>query len=284
MNRAKPLIGVFLLTWLFCASAAALTVRVNKVDTEKEQLLFNVLKLALSKSAPDAELKQADAVLTEESMLDRLKSGELDVMWAGASQDKDQLLKVVRIPVLKGMLGHRLLVIKRSEQHRFDHVNTLAELKRLKAGQGRFWGDTQVLLGADIPTVTTVKYKNLFPMLEGGRFDYFPRAVHEPWSEIAARPELDLAVENHLLLIYPFAMYFHVAPNNQMLHDLIYQGFEAAIQDGSYDQLFFNNSMIRTVLNQAKLRKRTVIRIDNPFMHPDTPYERKEFWLDLINL
>lgn len=284
MNRARSFVYVFLLGFCFSSAASALTIKTNKVDSDKEELLYSVLKLALSKSAPNTKFEQTSEVMTEERLVSEVNSGNLDVMWAGASQSKEEQLKVIRIPVLKGMLGHRLLIIKKSDQHRFNGVKTLADLKQFKAGQGRFWGDTKVLKAGGIPTVTTVKYNNLFPMLEGGRFDYFPRAVHEPWSEVASRPELGLTVEKNLMLVYPFAMYFYVAADNQKLHDLIYEGFEAAIADGSFDELFFNNKMIKDVLEQAKLSTRTIIRIDNPFMHPDTPYDRKEFWLDVINL
>ncbi|MEI8634177.1 hypothetical protein P4S72_23305 [Vibrio sp. PP-XX7] len=156
----------------------------------------------------------------------------------GANPDVEKRLQTVRIPVLKGLLGHRIFIIRAADQNRFAQINTLAELKQLKAGQGTFWGDTQVLKKANIPVVTTIKYANLFPMLEGGRFDYFPRAVHEPWVEVASRPELNLVVDKHILLIYPFAMYFYVNKSNTVLHNQIYKGFEIAIKDGSFDKLF----------------------------------------------
>ena len=47
-------------------------------------------------------------------------------------------------------------------------------------------------------------------MLEGGRYDYFPRGVHEPWSEITARPHLPLTVEKHILVKYPMPAYLFV--------------------------------------------------------------------------
>jgi hypothetical protein len=181
------------------------------------------------------------------------------------------------------MLGHRIFIIEKGKQHLFDNIQDLDDLKSLKAGQGTTWGDTQVLLGAKIPTVTTLKYHNLFPMLEGDRFDYFPRAIHEPWSEIEWQKDLNLTVEERVLLVYPFAMYFFVAKDNKKLHDLIYKGFETAIQDGSYDKLFYSNPLIKDALNRTKISERVVIRIPNPSMGPKTPFDREEFWLDLEN-
>ena len=186
--------------------------------------------------------------------------------------------------MLKGLLGHRIFIIKKENQALFDNIKTLDDLKRLKAGQGTEWGDTQILKSASIPVITTLKYPNLFLMLEGGRFDYFPRALHEPWSEVEERPELNLTIEKHIMLVYPFAMYFYVAKDNQALHDKLYQGFEMAISDGSFDQLFFNNQLIKDALNKTNIKNRTVIKIPNPAMHPDTPIDRKEFWLDPTSL
>ncbi len=148
------------------------------------------------------------------------------------------------------------------------------------AAQGTFWGDSTVLKNADIPLVTTIKYGNLFPMLEGGRFDYFPRAVHEPWVEVDSRPELNLAIDSNVMLIYPYAMYFYVKKDNQA-HDLIHRGFDMAIADGSFDKLFFSHPMIQDVMNKANLSERTVFRIPNPTMHEDTPLDVQAYWLDV---
>ena len=121
-------------------------------------------------------------------------------------------------------------------------------------------------------------------MLEGGRFDYFPRALHEPFIEAENHKHLDLVVDSNVMLVYPYAMYFYVNKNDKRLHNLIYRGFEMAIEDGSYDELFFSNSMIQDVLTKANIAQRTVFRVGNPHLHPDTPLNTDEFWLDIENL
>ena len=86
------------------------------------------------------------------------------------------------------------------------------------------------------------------------------------------------------MLVYPFAMYFFVKKDNQALHDKIYKGFEMAIKDGSFDTLFLNNQGIKDALIKTNIKNRTVIKVPNPAMHPDTPIDRKEFWLDTSTL
>lgn len=248
----------------------------------RSALALKILKLALSKSAPNSITYESKSeVLTEDRMLSETIEGDLSVSWSGITPQYEEELLPVHIPVFKGMLGHRIFIIKKGNQHLFDNINSLEDLKKLKAGQGTTWGDTLVLKNADLPTVTTTKYANLFRMLEGDRFDYFPRALHEPWSEVAGLPELNLTVEKRILLVYPFAMYFLVAPDNQRLHDLIYQGFEAAVLDGSFDKLFYNDPGVRSALDNSNLAERIVFRMPNPNMGPKTPTDRPEFWLKL---
>lgn len=261
--------------------AAGSPIKIKKIEGAKEELVYSILQLALSKTKPHVELKPSSVNASEARLVEMVESGEIDVFWTGASQEIEEKLLTIRIPVLKGLLGHRVFLIRENDQARFDTIHNLDELSHFKAGQGSFWGDTKVLKNAQLPTITTIKYNNLFLMLEGGRFDYFPRAVHEPWVEVEARPELNLMVEKNIILIYPYALYFYVNKNNQKLHREIYEGFDMAIQDGSFDDLFYSNPMIKAVFEKSNLSDRRVIRIDNPYMHPDTPVDTAEYWLEL---
>lgn len=281
----KRVLGFSLLILLqTITSVHAAQYKIIEATDPRNELVIRILELALSKVDSNLDLQQSRNTGNTARNVSEVEAGNLDIMWSGASPENDERLKAVRIPILKGMLGHRIFIIRNGDQPRFDTINTIEDLKNFRAGQGKFWGDTKVLKSAGLPTITTIKYANLFKMLEGDRFDYFPRAIHEPWPEVDSRPELDLVIEKKVMLIYPFAMLFYVNKNNIELHDKIYKGFEMAIQDGSFDDLFFNDSAIKTVLEKANLGERTVIRIDNPFMHPDTPFDRQEFWLDLDQL
>ena len=155
------------------------------------ELLEKILKLSLSKSAPEITFQSQKKSTTQDRMTADILDGRVNVMWSGVTPAYEEKLMPIHIPVLKGMLGHRVFIIKKSNQHLFDDIKTLDDLKKLKGGQGTSWGDTRVLKNADLPTITTAKYHNLFKMLEGDRFHYFPRAIHEPWSEVIARPELN---------------------------------------------------------------------------------------------
>lgn len=279
----KRILAGFVLMFLTSVLYAA-ELRIKAVQGEKEQLVFSILKLVLSKSLGEVHFLESHNNCSEARLLREVEAGRVDIMWAGADKERDKRLRAIRIPVLKGLLGHRVFIIRKEDQQKFRQIRSLNELKTMHAGQGAFWGDTPVLKNAGLPVTTSVKYSTLFPMLDNRRFDYFPRAVHEPWVEIDAHPSLDLTVDNNVLLVYPFAMHFYVNKSDQKLYDAIQQGFETAIADGSFDRLFFNHSMIRDIQKKAQLSQRRVFHIDNPFLHPDTPRHREELWLDLTRL
>ena len=280
----NTLARLILLAAIATPYAHAEILRINKVEEPKEQLIYSLLELALSKVDPNTTLKQLPEVIPVPRWASQTETGSLDLLWAGASKDLDQRFLTVRIPLLKGLLGHRVFIIRDNDQASFDQVTSLEDLKRLDAGMGAFWGSTKVLENAGLNVVKTVKYQNLFYMVDGERFDYFPRAVHEPWNELASRPDLNLSVEEKLLLVYPYAMYFYVRKDNIDLHKKLEKGLELAISDGSFDEIFFNNDLVKSALEKAQLGDRRVLRISNPDMHPDTPINRPELWLDISKL
>lgn len=255
-------------------------------DEAKEILIGNILKLAIEKSGRGHEFNHnvRNETLTETRLVESVKNGSISVMWAGTQKEYEDLLIPVRVPLFKGLLGHRIFIIRQGDQATFDRVRSLDDLRQIPLGQGREWGDTVVLKSANLNVVTPLKYESLFHMLDGDRFDAFPRAVHEPWSEVASRPELNLTIEKRILLVYPFAMYFFVSKDNPELAKIIELGMRNAIADGSYDDIFFANPVIKDALDRSNLKSRVVFRLKNPNMSPLTPFDEKELWLNLDDL
>lgn len=267
-------------------SVTAETIQHTKSNDPRETLVLQILKLALSKNenSNQYDFSEYHTTLTEARLFEMVKDNTLTIMWAGTQLKYEEELIPIRIPVLKGMLGHRIFIIRNGDQGRFDQVSSFSQLQQIPLGQGRYWGDTKVLQHSQMNVVAPVKYESLFHMLEGERFDFFPRAIHEPWSEVETRSELNLTVEKNLLLVYPFAMYFFVNKESSQLANNIENGFMKAIDDGSYDQLFFSHPMISNAITSANLSQRTVFHLDNPNMSAQTPVNDKRLWLDLENL
>ncbi|MCM2678706.1 diguanylate cyclase [Echinimonas agarilytica] len=272
---------------LFClglsAHISAEEIVHNKISNQKDTYFLNLINLALEKAADQShyQLTESASLMNQANLFEAVKGGDASILWAGTQPEYEDQMLPIRVPLLKGLQGHRLFIINRLQQANFSNIDSVSDLATLKAGQGRSWGDTSILQSSGLKVVTAVKKESLFYMVDGGRFDYFPLAVHEPWDEISDRSHLNLSVENDLLLIYPMPMYFFVSKSNPKLAKTLEAGLNSAIEDGSFDQLFYNTHHIKQALQKSQLANRRVIRIDNPQLDALTPLDRKELWLDV---
>lgn len=262
-----------------CVSAA--TLKYNQSESDPNGFYAEkMIKLALEHVDSKYDLQRVPGALTQVRMVEDAMNGTLDIIWAGTSKELEDQLEPVRIPLYKGLLGHRFLIIRKGDQFKFDNVNSLEDLKKVKLGQGTAWIDTKVLESNGLNVVKTMKYQNLFYMLDGSRFDAFPRAVFEPFSEVASYPKLDLTVEKRLMLVYKMDFYLFVNKNNKKLARELELGLNRAIADGSFEKLFLSAESVQEAIAKGDLKNRVVIPLDNPFNSKETPIDRAELWID----
>ncbi len=281
--RTFTLFLIFALS-MVSASALAQPLRYNASDAAQERYIIDILSLAVEKSGGNYELQGTTETFTDAKVREELKTQGIDVYWTMTSSELEKEFLPVRIPIFKGLLGNRIFIINADEQHKFTGVHSLRELSQLQAGQGTLWPDTKILDGAGLPVVTALKYESLFHMLEGNRFDYYPRGVHEPWNEVNQYANLNLAIERELMLVYRAPMYFFVNQSNTELAKALTEGLEVAIADGSFDRVFYSSPVIQDVLNKANMAGRRVFHVDNPLLSSATPLDRKELWLDVESI
>lgn len=278
MNR--PIAFSWCCLLLFSIDAFGATLRYNKGQDTNADHCVEMLKLALSKIGGDYTLEPVFEEMTQVRQVEDVKNGKLDVIWAGTSKELEDQLEPVRIPLFKGLLGHRFLIIRKGDQARFNQVKNIDDLRTIALGQGTAWIDTKVLEANRLKVVKTMKYQNLFYMLDGGRFDAFPRAVFEPFNEIASRPKLNLAVEERLMLVYKMDFYLFLNKENKKLARELEKGFDIAIADGSFEKIFLSSPLVKEAIAKGNLKNRIVIPLDNPFNSSQTPIDRPEYWID----
>lgn len=271
------LFGVFISS---AATAATKILRLERLDNPNAIYTAGVLRLALSYSQNKYVFEDVVDSTSQIRSIQNLNSGLADVLCIGTSDVLEKKLRPVRIPLYRGLLGHRVFMIRKGTQHLFDDIDSLEDLKKISLGQGSEWPDTTILEANGLNVVKVLRYNSLFPMLDGGRFDAFPRGVQEPWPEMESRPELNLTVENNLVLVYRMPYYFFVGKDNYELHREIESGLEQAIKDGKFDEYFFNSPHIKAMLEKANLKNRKAFYLDNPMLTPETPLHREELWLD----
>ena len=243
---------------------------------ERSLYTQRLLELALQRAKPAYRVEQHPVRMLQGRALLRLKNGDgIDVVSTMTSSEREANFLPIRIPLDKGLIGWRLLLINKAQAAKLKTVRTLDDLKRLTAGQGSDWPDTAILRANGLPVYGTSNYEALFSMLESERIDYFPRAVTEIWSEIGLYQER-LAVEPSMVLRYPTAIYFFVRKDNTLLAADITAGLEKMIADGSFEKLFqeFYGEMIR----RSALKERRILDLNNPLMPKSLPLGRKNLW------
>jgi len=242
-------------------------------DKFKEDAYYlALLTLALESSKEEFgeyQLKKAVQPMFQNRALVEIKSNRnLSVTWTMTSKQREQELSPIRIPLLRGLGGYRIFLIKEGQQERFSHIRREKQLKKLFAGQGHDWPDSFILTDNNYQLVTGPGHATLFNMLQHGRFDYMPRALHEPWNEVEMFEGLE--VEKSLALHYPSPYYFFVSNDNPKLKDRIEVGLRKAEANGSFQRLFDTHPVTKNMLAAAQLDTRKVFKLKNSFMSVET--------------
>lgn len=249
------------------------------------QYYIELLKLVLNKTKkPDDtyELRPADFHMVQSRAITELEKGEkIDIFWTMTSVKRESNLLPVRIPLLKGLLGYRVFLIRSEDQKAFTKVNKLADLRKFVAGQGHDWPDTFILRHSKIPVTGVPNFDALFTMLYKKHIDYIPRGVHELWSEIDSYPDKKFSIDSQVLLKYKAPVYFFVNKNNEQLAQRIQQGLTIAIEDGSFEQLFSRYYAVEKLANKLKINQRLVLQLVNPYLPIQTPLNKSEYWIEL---
>jgi hypothetical protein len=274
---------VLLLLSLFAALAGAAPARVvvyPRAETDaddRDRYPVKLLRLALEKAHASVDLKpHAVFMLQVRAMREVQQESGLDILWTMTSREREAALLPIRIPIDRGLLGWRLMLVRSSTAPTFAGTTTLAQLKALRGGQGADWPDTAILRAAGLVIDESARYGDLFQKLAAGRIDYFPRSVQEVWGELDNHRSEGFVIEPTLALHYPTAMYFFVSKRRPELAADIRKGLEIALKDGSFQALFMQN--FGADLKRSGLDRRRVFEMPNPLLPPDTPLNDARLW------
>lgn len=280
-HRWRWLIGLILLSVLTPVPAhqSDLVRYPRRTDGDEFRSVYALaqLQLALDKAGSALRLQPSRYSMEQERALVNLEHNRhLDVAWSMTSLEREQRLLPVRIPLDKGLFGWRIALVPAQDMQRLNDVQGLDDLRQFIAGQGHDWPDTEILRAHGLPIKVSSSYGSLFRMLQAQRFDYFPRSVLEIWDELEHPRGKHLRADEHLLIRYPTALYFFVSKQRPDLAQTLQKGLEAALADGSFDQLFHQHFAAQ--LERAQLAQRTVIELNNPLLPAATPLQRDELW------
>jgi hypothetical protein len=239
-----------------------------------------IVELALNRTGSRLRIQPVDLDMAQGRTLVELATGRspIDLMWTMTDiQRESGGLLPVRVPIDRGLLGWRLLLVRRKELAQWQQVRTLKDLAQRLAGQGHDWPDTAILRANGLQVGTSSVYDALFRMLAAGRVDYFPRSILEIDAEMAGGRHPELAIAPGLMLHYPAAAYLFVSPSRPELAAELMTGLEAAVADGSFQRL--HRGFYGAVLKAHPIAPDRVVKLSNPLLPPQTPVNRRELWL-----
>lgn len=253
-------------------------------DKDKRHIYrIKLLELALQKTSGEyglCRIEYSSEKMSQSRAIVMIKNNSgIDLVALPTSSQRETELLPVRIPILKGLLGYRIFIIRSEDMDKFSRIKNYDDLKKFSAGSGHDWLDTEILAHNGINVIKSSNYEGLFMMLRTKRFDYFPRGVNEAFDELKSRGDQfrDIEIEKKIALYYPFPVYFFVRKDNSAIAQRIEKGLRIAIADGSFQRLFekYNGEYIR----KADMSSRKIIRLKNPLLSDETPLNDKQLWL-----
>lgn len=254
----------------------------------RESYYVDLLKLSLDKTKikfGDYKLNIKKEDISRQRLATYLAEGNsfVDVIWTGTNIEREKSMLPVRIPLLKGLKGMRLLIINKHNQNLFSNIDNVEDLKKLVAIQGVDWPDTAILKANGFKVDTSPNYKGMFKLIDTGRADYFPRAINEPYDEINLHKNLSLMVESKIVLYYFLPNFFFVNVKKSALRDRIEEGLKIAISDGSFDNLFYNHPS-NIALKTINFSKMKIFKLENPFLSEETKklMNRKDLIIPIV--
>ena len=251
----------------------------------QDEYFIKLLELALEKTKDSHgpyQLAFTDTAYYQRKGLINMRRGEnIDVIFTMTSKSREMVFRPVRIPLLKGLTGHRISFVKKGDEEIMADVNRKEDLEKITFTQGTDWPDTEILEKNGLRVIKNKKYdyNNLFEILLSGEAEAFPRAATEIISEKEVHKDKEIAIENNVVIYYPTAYYYFFNKADIALADRIKAGLEKAVNDGSFQDLFdtYNSQYIK----KLNLANRTYIKLENPLLPRQTPVGQSKYWLDI---
>ena len=202
------------------------------------------------------------------SKLSKKYKGKLDIAHLASSASREKGAIAVRIPLIEGLLGYRVCLIRQNDQDKFSNIKSKQDFidRNIKIGQQQDWPDTKILEKNGLKVQTSYKYSLLFRQLEKQRFDCFLRGVNEISDELEQHANANFVVENNLLFHYPLPLFFFVNESRPDLAERLTKGLTTLKENGVLAKLV--EDYYKDKVEKLHLGTRKDFHLENPFL-PD---------------
>jgi len=235
-----------------------------------------VLTLALQKSGSAYTLTPVTTPMTTPRIVRTIKNNTPDsvnIFWAASSPELENTLTAIPVPIERGLIGFRVLVIRQDHLPRIEQISNEISLRTISLLQGLGWSDAAILRKNGF-SVTEAVPDNLYNMLAAGRADAFPRSVIDVDRELRAQQKLHtgLIIAPGIAITYPrFGVFFFVSSDNKPLRLALEKGLQTALKDGSFLKLYEEDPDIRTPLKILREPRKIYVLAANS---PDSALQR----------
>ncbi len=261
-------------------AAEPLVIRHNFFDTKdanqlsyKGEVLTLLLEKSKAKYGPYVLQKKELPGWSQSRAYSELERGNLDLIASQTSESREKTSIPIRYCLYKGLLGVRVGMGTKDVVQELDHITTWDQLKDITLGQVFDWPDFAIQSEAGLRVLRLPELNSSITRMKMGTFQLMPLGVVEV-GPVAKRN--NLSTISTWAIAYPTAYYFFVSKARPELAERLKFGFELALKDHSFEQLFAKR--IGPLVAAAELEKRKIFYLKNPYLPKDTPLERKELW------
>lgn len=195
----------------------------------------------------------------------------------------DGRLRMIAVPLERGLLGWRTSFVLQSQQDKTARIKSLNDLQTLIIGQGSGWLDGQIYRQAGITTREVQAWRDgeFADQMLSGVIDLFPMGLDESISYFLPHfrqsyPQISL--DKYLLIRYPWYRFVWVSahPSADALYQALQAGFDTICSNGQFESIW---NEYRKVLPASDWQGRTIINLKNPFYSQDIVPERYQHLL-----
>ncbi|ARU55540.1 exonuclease [Oleiphilus messinensis] len=286
MKHQYTLITLLLIVFALPCRALDYKLALLHGDEEVFSYELSVIRLALKYTDQPHTLELLNYKQANQSRILRLlqqPNGPVNFFFTGFSPEREKNLLQIDFPLTRGLLGHRIFVIKKQDLPLFKSIASLEDLKKgVVVGSGIGWPDTDVFILNGF-TVQQASYQSLWKMLQANRFTGINRGVHEAYVEIRQQTKQypQFVVDPSVMVIYNFDYFVYVSPHHPELFHALKKGMQVAYESGAFHHNFNTHPQIQTMLEQLQPEKRKTFYLDNPLLSDRIKALPQEYWLRL---
>jgi len=207
----------------------------------------------------------------------------VDIIWTGTNAQREFRYAPIRIPLFRGLLGYRVLLIRQEDREKFLQIKTPTQLKKLNACQGAHWPDSDILEANGYLVSRIVHFNVMFKMLAKKRCDYYPRAIFEGYAEqkVAMQHFPNIVLLDELILRYKFPFYYFVNKDNTELAQRLESGLMTALADGSLMELMKAHPVSKHLFPLTQWENKRYFELSNSVLGINLSQRNEQFWLNL---